>query len=92
MAITTLTATAQGQSTTATQYIGSIVVSVHGLKDGVVLLQRSRSGSDPWYTTDTITDDIEDNAYAPGDTLQDYYRLYVLTKPQSGDIELALGN
>lgn len=92
MAIATLTATTQGEFTTPTQYVGSIVVSVHNLQDGVVLLQRSRGSSGPWYTTDTITDDIEDNAYAPGSSLQDYYRLLVLKKTQAGDIELAVGN
>ena len=91
MAIETATVSSEGQFTTPRQWIGTIVVSVQGLKDGVVLLERSRDNV-TFYTTDLITEDLEANAFAPGNTLQDYYRLRLIKKNFSGDVELAVGN
>lgn len=91
MAIVATTTSTVGQGTASTQFIGPIVVSIHGLGRGVAAVQRSPDDS-VWYTTDVITEDIETNGYAPGDTLQDYYRIILLSNPDQNTVTLRIGN
>lgn len=91
MAIATASVSTVGQGTTGTRFIGAIVVSVHGLGRGAAALQRSPDNS-TWYTTNVITDDIETNGYAPGETLQDYYRIVLLSNPDENTVLFRVGN
>ena len=92
MAIPSEVMTAEGQSTTARQFIGRIVVGVHGLGNGVAILQRSADGSAPWYDLRVITDVGEFEYDVPGESAQDYYRLYLAKKVGSKDVVFRLGN
>lgn len=91
MAIVTANVSTVGQGTTGTQFIGPIVVSVQGLGRGSAALQRSPDNS-VWYTTNVITDDVETNGYAPGNTLQDYYRIILLSNPDENTVKFRVGN
>lgn len=92
MAIPVTTITAAGTGSAPIRGVGWLTVGVHGLGDGSAVLQRSVDGNEPWYWLETITDDREFSYYIPSESEQDYYRLFVLSKPGNGDVTLRLGN
>lgn len=91
MATQTATATSDGDATTGAAFTGLFLVSISGLDtDSVVAFQRSHDSGTTWKNIETFTNDIEENAYAPGSST--YYRLLVKSMGQSSSIALRLEN
>ena len=89
MPTATATVTTDEGATTGAAFAGWFLVSVQGLRDGTVVLERSHDTGTTWYPVASYTDDIEENAYAPGTTTQ--YRLRV-SSYSGGSVLLRLQN